>query len=140
MKIPKDQQEALLACINEYMEKDMLERDQFSVLCARCGERIGRMPGLCEKLAEGRLLDEIRQHHLSCPKLEKQTMKKYVVLEHLKAPNRGFRFYSLNDPSPEKLKTGEVAYKIVLETDDQGEAFQAALTTNFSALYTSEKE
>jgi hypothetical protein len=64
--------------------------------------------------------------------------KKYVVLEHLRAPNRGFRFYSLNGSDPERLHSGEVAYKVVLETDDAAEALKEACHTNFAALYTSE--
>lgn len=119
----------------EYLEQKMLERDQFSVLCAKCGAFVGRLPGLCEELAEGRLLDEIRQHHLNCPKIEKPTMKKYVVLEHLRAPDRGFRFWSLNSPEPEKLADGSVAYKKVLETDDPAEALKAACHTNFSSIF-----
>lgn len=63
-------------------------------------------------------------------------MKKFVVLEHLRAPDRGLRFYSLNSPDPEKLADGSTAYKKVLETDDQSEAFKAACHTNFSSLFT----
>ena len=64
-------------------------------------------------------------------------MKKFVVLEHLLAPDRGFRFYSKNGPEPEKLYDGRTAYKVVLETDDPVEAFKAACHTNLAALYTS---
>lgn len=67
-------------------------------------------------------------------------MKKYVVLEHLLAPDRGFRFWTRNGSDPEKLTSGEVVYKIVLETDDPSEALKASFITNFSALYTTEKE
>ena len=62
-------------------------------------------------------------------------MKKYVVLEHLRSPDRGFRFWSLNSPEPEKLKSGEVAYKKVLETDNSDVARMVAGHKNLVSLY-----
>lgn len=64
-------------------------------------------------------------------------MKKYVVLEHLKSPDRGLRFWSLNGPDPERLISGEVAYKKILETDDQNEALESASHPNFASLFLS---
>ena len=108
--------------------------DLYPIFCARCGGKLGYGPGLLQKAGEGRLLDEIRQKHFNCPKKER-LLKKYVVLEHLRSPDRGLRFWSLNGPEPEKSKSGEVAYKVVLETNDPSEALKAACRTNLAALY-----
>ena len=61
-------------------------------------------------------------------------MKKYVVLEHLLLPDRGFRFWSTNGPEPEKLRDGRTAYKKVLETDDPEEAKEVASQSGHSCL------
>jgi len=51
-------------------------------------------------------------------------MKKYVVLEHLTGPDKGWCFWSMNveGSDPTKSAKGETWYKLVLETDDALEA------------------
>lgn len=44
-------------------------------------------------------------------------MKKFVVLEYLCLPNRGLRFFTINDKDCEKLLDRTIAYKKILETD-----------------------
>lgn len=48
--------------------------------------------------------------------------KKFVVLEHLLLPDRGFRFFSTNTDNNTKLFDGRVAYKEVGFTDEVEEA------------------
>ena len=48
--------------------------------------------------------------------------KKYVVLEHITMPQKGFRFWTTNSDNNTRSLEGEVWYKEVLFTDDQDEA------------------
>lgn len=49
-------------------------------------------------------------------------MKKFVVLEHLTLPDRGFRFFSTNTDNNTKLIDGTVVYKEVGFADEVEEA------------------
>lgn len=63
--------------------------------------------------------------------------KKYVVLEHLTLPNRGFRFWSTNTPGNNtKLLDGSVVYKEVLFTDSTDEAIEVSRKPNAEAIPT----
>ena len=59
---------------------------------------------------------------------------KYVVLEHLQLPNRGFRFWSLNTENNTHSHTGELWYKEILFTDDEEEAIAMSRTANREAI------
>lgn len=48
--------------------------------------------------------------------------KKYVVLEHIKMSQKGFRFWTTNSDNNTHSVEGEIWYKEVLFTDDQDEA------------------
>lgn len=58
--------------------------------------------------------------------LPRSSRKKFVVLEHLYGDLRGLRFWTLNSGSPTYLDSGEVAYKIILETNDENQAIRVA--------------
>lgn len=62
--------------------------------------------------------------------------KKYVVLENLLLPNRGFRFWSLNTDNNTKLFDGTVAYKVVMITDNTEEAISKSQKVNREAIAT----
>lgn len=51
--------------------------------------------------------------------------KKYVVLEHLTLPDRGFRFFTANTEDNTHGRNGELWYKEVLFTDSTKEAQEA---------------
>lgn len=55
-----------------------------------------------------------------------ETKKKYVVLEHLLLPNRGFRFWTMNTDNNTKLLDGTIAYKEILFTNDDKEAIKVS--------------
>lgn len=68
--------------------------------------------------------------------------KTYVVLEHLTMPDRGRRFWSMNGPSSShnvRSSDGEVWYKEVHFTDDENEAIEYAMQTNFDAVPSTEE-
>lgn len=48
------------------------------VLCVRCREKIGHLPGLLPALGRGRPLDEVRQKHFNCPKKESSNVPSAV--------------------------------------------------------------
>lgn len=48
--------------------------------------------------------------------------KKYVVLEHLTLPHRGFRFWCLNSEDADTIYNGMVAYRVIKYTDSTDEA------------------
>lgn len=48
--------------------------------------------------------------------------KKFVVLEHLCLPNRGFRFWTTNSDNNTHSFKGELWYKEIAFTDDTEEA------------------
>lgn len=48
-------------------------------------------------------------------------MKKYIVLEHLMMPDKGFRFWTTNSEFACRLLDGRLAYAIILESDDETE-------------------
>ena len=54
----------------------------------------------------------------------KQSKMKYVVLEHLTMPDRGFRFWSMNTENNTHGHNGELWYKEVLFTDSTDEAIR----------------
>jgi hypothetical protein len=49
-------------------------------------------------------------------------MEKFVVLEHLLMPDRGFKFWTLNSENNTRLLDGTVAYKEVYFTSDADDA------------------
>ncbi len=55
--------------------------------------------------------------------------KKYVVLEHLCLPNRGFRFWTTNTENNTHSQNGELWYKEILFTDNEKEAIEASRLT-----------
>jgi hypothetical protein len=59
--------------------------------------------------------------------------KKYVVLEHLHLPNRGFRFWSMNGKNNTHSAEGELWYKEVMFTDSTEEAIEASREVNKEA-------
>lgn len=61
-------------------------------------------------------------------------MKKYVVLEHLCLPNRGFRFWSMNSDNNTHSAKGELWYKEVLFTDDMDEAIRVSQQPNLAVI------
>jgi hypothetical protein len=59
-------------------------------------------------------------------------MKKFVVLEHLCLPDRGFRFFTMNkEEDPTRLMNGTIAYKVVGYADSVEES-QTMLRYNFT--------
>lgn len=58
--------------------------------------------------------------------------KKYVVLEHLQLPNRGFRFWTINTGDNTHSHKGELWYKEVLFTDNSDEAIAMSRIANTS--------
>ncbi len=61
-------------------------------------------------------------------------MKKYVVLENLQVPNRGFRFWSLNTANNTHSAKGELWYKEILFTDSEEEAIAESRKVNYDAI------
>lgn len=65
-------------------------------------------------------------------------MKKFVVLEHLCLPDRGFRFFTMNvEGDPTRLMDGTIAYKVVGYADSVEEA-QSMLRHDFRSASQSE--
>lgn len=62
--------------------------------------------------------------------------KKFVVLEHLQLPNRGFRFWSFSSENNTHSTHGELWYKEILFTDDSEEATRVSRETNVEAIPT----
>jgi hypothetical protein len=58
-------------------------------------------------------------------KLNKDHPEKYVVLEHIRMPDRGFRFWSTNTEDNTHGHNGELWYKEILFTNDEKEAIEA---------------
>lgn len=56
--------------------------------------------------------------------------KKYVVLENLNMPNRGFRFWTTNSDNNTHGANGELWYKEVMFTDDTEEAISQSQRIN----------
>jgi hypothetical protein len=52
--------------------------------------------------------------------------EKYVVLEHLTLPDRGWRFWTTNSDDNTHGHTGELWYKEILFTDSEEEAIDMA--------------
>lgn len=67
---------------------------------------------------------------------EEDRKKKYVVLEHLTMPDRGFRFWTTNSGNNAYSNKGELWYKEVLFTDDSEEAMAESQRTNWSVVPT----
>lgn len=68
--------------------------------------------------------------------MEKKLDHKYVVLEHLTLPDRGFRFWTTNSGDNTKLYNGKVVYKEILFTDNAEEAIAHSQKTNLDAIPT----
>jgi hypothetical protein len=64
------------------------------------------------------------------------TTKKFIVLEHLLMPDRGFRFWTTNTENNTHLNSGELAYKEILFTDDTDEAIKISGECNREAIPT----
>ncbi len=62
------------------------------------------------------------------------TKKKYVVLEHLNLPDRGFRFWTTNSNNNTHSFNGELWYKEILFTDFESEAMAESRKTNTEAV------
>lgn len=62
--------------------------------------------------------------------------EKYVVLEHLTLPDRGFRFWTNNSDNNTNSAMGELWYKEVLFTDSDEEAISASRQTNTDVVAT----
>lgn len=62
--------------------------------------------------------------------------KKYVVLEHLELPNRGFRFWTTNTENNTHSHKGELWYKEILFTDNTDEAIAMSRIANQEAIPT----
>lgn len=60
--------------------------------------------------------------------------KKYVVLEHLTLPDRGFRFWTSNSENNTHGSNGELWYEEVLFTDSKEEAISVSRNINVDAL------
>ena len=60
--------------------------------------------------------------------------KKYVVLEHLTLPDRGFRFWSTNGEDNTHGYNGELWYKEVLFTDEENTAILASREINMETI------
>ncbi len=61
-------------------------------------------------------------------------MKKYVVLEHLQVPDRGFRFWTTNTSNNTHSAKGELWYKEILFTDSEEEAIIESRKVNCDAI------
>ena len=59
-------------------------------------------------------------------KVNKDHPEKYVVLEHIRMPERGFRFWSTNTEDNTHGHNGELWYKEILFTDSEDEAIKAS--------------
>ena len=67
-------------------------------------------------------------------------MKKFVILEHLCLPDRGFRFFCTNSETDHtRIMSGEVAYKVVGYSDTVEDA-QSMIRHNFQSATSSELE
>lgn len=62
--------------------------------------------------------------------------KKFVVLEHLTLPDRGFRFWTTNGEDNTKSINGSAVYKEILFTDSSEEAIAMSQKTNTEAIAT----
>ena len=62
------------------------------------------------------------------------TDKKYVVLEHLLMPDRGFRFWCINSDDNTHLLDGRLAYKEVLFTNEENAAILASGQINLDTI------
>jgi hypothetical protein len=62
--------------------------------------------------------------------------KKFVVLEHLRMPDRGFRFWTTNTENNTHVNDGGLAYKEILFTDDTEEAIKVSRQSNHEAIPT----
>lgn len=64
-------------------------------------------------------------------------MKKWVVLEHLGGPHKGFRFFSMNVEGNDSTKSmwGDTWYKLILETDDMKEAQKVCMSLTDAARF-----
>lgn len=62
--------------------------------------------------------------------------KKYVVLENLNLPDRGFRFWSTNSENNTHSAKGELWYKEIMFTDDTEEAIRESQKTNREVVAT----
>ena len=62
------------------------------------------------------------------------TEKKYVVLEHLLLPDRGFRFWTKNTDDNEHLHDGTLAYKEILFTNEENAAILASGEINMQTI------
>lgn len=62
--------------------------------------------------------------------------KKYVVLENLLLPNRGFRFWTSNSDNNTHSAKGELWYKEILFTDDTEEAIRISQNINRATVAT----
>lgn len=62
--------------------------------------------------------------------------KKYVVLENLTLPNRGFRFWTVNSENNTHGHTGELWYKEIMCTDDTDEAISQSQRINREVIAT----
>jgi hypothetical protein len=67
-------------------------------------------------------------------------LEKYVVLEHLTLPDRGWRFWSTNSCNNCHSMNGELWYKEILFTDSEEEAIKAAREHGDNIAYTYELE
>jgi len=65
--------------------------------------------------------------------------EKYVVLEHLTLPDRGFRFWTTNSDDNTHGHNGELWYKEILFTNNEYEAIDAA-SHHGDTAYSSELE
>jgi hypothetical protein len=66
----------------------------------------------------------------------KKSEAKYVVLEHLTLPDRGFRFWTNNTKNNTHLFDGTLAYKEILFTDDENVAIHASQQINTENIAT----
>jgi len=62
--------------------------------------------------------------------------KKYIVLEHLQLPNRGFRFWTMNSEDNTRSVDGKLWYKEILFTDSTDEAVIESRKTNTKMIPT----
>jgi len=62
--------------------------------------------------------------------------EKYVVLEHLTLPDRGFRFWTTNSDNNTHSAVGDLWYKEVLFTDSDEEAISVSRQTNTDVVAT----
>lgn len=62
--------------------------------------------------------------------------KKYVVLEHLQLPNRGFRFWTTNTENNTHSAKGDLWYKEILFTNSTEEAIAMSRIANREAIPT----